>query len=244
MNDLVPLNIPAPALGTLLASYRYLLFPGDAYQHVDAHTLLMPAPAALACVAELDRQLKAMTRNEALALTEQLLSYFPHTATNHDPKAKAIFLTGLVDILTQHPLAAGQTAVKWVRDNKTFLHHADLAQACEQQTRELRIARGLAKAHADEAERRAGQAQSSVSPEEKAEIADLLAKAASRLRLKSASSGERDASARKSAIKAMSDDEFHAYMKAEQERMAAEEPAYRARMANAGQRKVAERHPR
>lgn len=230
MNDLIPINVPAAIDGDLLTRHRYTLFPGDAYQHVGPHTPLMSTTDAEQCAREMSRRLAPMTRNEGLALTEQLLSYFPNTAANHEPKAKAIFLAGLLEILLKHSLGVGQAAVKWVRDNRTFLHHADLAQACEQQTRDLRIAHGLARAHIEEAERRA-RPISAMAPDEKAEIAALLAHAAERLRRKSANRPDDDA--RRASLKAMTDEEFKADTLAMLARMQADEPAYRARMAKA-----------
>lgn len=222
------INLPAP-LTDVCRRWKHMLFP-EYTRPIERGDPLLPVAVAQTAIAELDDALHPMDFEEAKGIAKRLLAIYPQTASKAGTEAHQIFVTGLIQILMQHPLEIAEAAVAWMMQHKTFLHHADLAQACESQTFQLRRAKAIAEAYLKAAE---DQPAPAMSADDKAEIADLLAKAASRLKNKSLPLAQREARERVSAVRGMSESEFDAYMHAEQERMIAEEPAYRARMAKA-----------
>lgn len=220
------ISLPAP-LTDVCRRWKHMLFP-EFTRPIERGDPLLPPAIARQAIAELDAALAPMGFNEAKDLAKRLLALYPATASKAGTEAHQIFVTGLLEILMKYPFGIGEAAVSWLMEHRTFLHHADLAQACESQTAPLRRAKAIAEAHIRAT---VETPEPTMTPDEKAEIAALLAQAAERLRRKSANRPEDDA--RRASLKAMTDDEFKADTLAMLARMQADEPAYRARMAKA-----------
>lgn len=222
------INLPAP-LTDVCRRWKHMLFP-EYTRPIERGDPLLPHAVAQTAIAELDDALRPMDFEEAKGIAKRLLAIYPQTASKAGTEAHQIFVTGLIQILMQHPLEIAEAAVAWMMQHRTFLHHADLAQACESQTFQLRRAKAIAEAHLKAS---ADQPAPVMSEADKIEIGALLAKAASRLKNKSVALADREARERISAVRGMTEAEFTAYMHAERDRMIAEEPLYRENLARA-----------